>query len=326
MKTLLLICLAIISLSSVAQDMVSSESAFLKEQRMTDNRKCPLFGCIIQIPFTFISGNTVKKRTDECATKMGSCGLKNLRRDITYNPKGVLELLNIVTVTLGNRSKCLKYDGFRAYFAMFPEKQSPDHCDSGCSLVPGDQFGQLTLIFVPTYGDENNNQRHPDDTTQCMIIKDDNIENIPTKYASQWINKVDLRVLQPLEKKARESNPDFCETRSLWYSVEFVKHNWFHNGLWDIINCRVKCNNLQSVSARYAGFTSGKYAHQLSLVFALGPKGTPTNVSLFYEDLSEKFRFGNEKDLTDSGGSDTGKPCPPPTPCSTNAGALLPNQ
>jgi hypothetical protein len=100
----------------------------------------------------------------------------------------------------------------------------------------------------------------------------------------------------------------------------------------EILQCRKCCHTLDSVHAHFAAFSfPNKYQHQLSVVFKLSYGNVSDYVSLYSHDGSPRskaeFRhdFHFTKQQQDSGGSDTGNPCPPPKPCNSTTGALLPS-
>jgi hypothetical protein len=325
MRHYLPILLLFIGFTAFGQKSNFADSSYLAEQAR-DQKRCPGCGCFINLPWTHISHGMAQKRFDEYASKLTASGQNGLEKEVVYKPEGAYSLLKFVTTKA--IKKRLKYDGFRTYFAMYPlARKGSAAPDSAYNLVPDHQFGKLTLIYVPTTRVRKKTYRHLDDTKHCLIIRGDSIVELGATFASMWIRKAEP-ILSNFETTRRKTDTSFRETRCLWYSNGSVRHLFTRNGLLDILECRLCCHDITSVHAGFAAFLDGASDHkanQLSLVFTFG-KGEATNyLSLYSGDLPSDER--KKLTLTDSGsgGSDTGKPCPPPTPCtSTTAGAVLP--
>jgi hypothetical protein len=162
-----------------------------------------------------------------------------------------------------------------------------------------------------------------------MIIGDNAVVTLPAKYASMWIHKAQCTLLDSLEHFRQKKLKHFHETHSLWYDMKYVGKNCLENGLLNILTCR-KCCKTKYVYVRFSAFLTS-HSNQLTVIFQLDSGKTRQFVSLYSADMSRRaakqFEHCYGKDVAaTSGGSDTGKPCPPPSPCGTNVGALLPNQ
>jgi len=302
--------------SAFAQQKKSDQEYFIEEQS-TLNIKRPDCHCGIRIPLTFIGKGSAGRRFGRYDDKISKCGLKHLPRKVSYSPGGVEDLLETITQQ--------SYDGFRAYFAVFPSKPLDGSVpDSGYALIPADQGGQLTLIFVPTSSDPVDPQRHPDDTAHCMIIRGDKKVIVNAKFASMWVRKGEDQVLSKFESGAQPTNPPFSEARSLWFTNSHVIHNRAYNGLLDIIRCRICTNSITRVDARFGAFWKHNlhgYGNKLTIVYTI----VNEHKRDYYVSLSAEDTLTGLTDAATSG-SDTGKPCPPPTNCNTSRGALLPAQ
>ena len=302
----------------------SAENELIAQQKDI-KAHCPWLGCHLIPPCSVITASETQRRIGEFGQKIKNCGL-SLDREEDYEPEGALAMLKLMS------DKKPGYDGFRAYFAVFPCEPKPNTPDdSGYRYVPHGREGKLTLIYVPT---TKNGMWHFDDTTHCIIIVGKTIVNIRSGIASFWIHKADDQVLHHMEKWYRKYvDTDFRETHSLWYSDFFVRPNEIHNGLIDILECRIHCKSVKTVQAEFAGFLTKNKKHrnhQLSLVFQLSKVGMTNDISLQWDDRSgwAKYEFAHELRayfLSGSGGSDTGNPCPPPYPCNPTNGVLLPS-
>jgi len=322
MKRALTILFLLAGSAAVAQNKISAVQTFTDQQAELEAR---CHGChcgIIQIPFTLISGTNAEDRFTRYKDKTKACGLGHCARGVLYSPEGAKNLL----IALSDKKK---YNGFRTYFAVYPGKpQSSSSPDSGYKLVPKDQWNKLTLIYVPTKKEGSNGDYHPDDITQCMIINGKSIEIVDPVIASMWIRKAEIQVLNKLETKARETYPEFMETHSLWFSNTHAGSNFLKNGLLDILKCRTCCKGVTSVEARFGAFSpkNKKYNYKLTVVFMLNKGDTANYISLYSGDILKATADKYPAALADqTGGSDTGKPCPPPTPC-TGQGSGLPVQ
>jgi hypothetical protein len=328
--------LALIGFTTSAQKDTSYSRAdreFLSQQEETSKgstcTNCPRKS---RPPFTLIFSGLAKRRMNNYQKKIKDCGL-NLASEVEYNIEGAYNLVYKLT----NETD---YDGFRAYFAVYPCK-NPIPPDSGYNLVPPGQDGKLTVIYVPTRAGEGTYTQgnktyaiHNDDTDNAMIINGDNYEKVSAKFASMWINKANHEVLDTLEHRRQRRQKHFNETHSLWYDIKYLKHSEaYWNGLIDILQYKKCCYPNAKVYAKFAAFPCLNlkgYRYKLSIVFQVktGPK--PEFITFYSNDRShwDKYAFKAEygTDLTDESGSDTGKPCPPPSPCGSNVGAQLPNQ
>lgn len=348
MKSLLLLTLLVAAgLTVTAQkgnESTKTDTSFNKADLFYTkeiSKHCP--GCSYFPPGTYIRRKKAQRRITEFNNKKTACNLKGLATDAVYSDTGTLAFLNMLTHSKKN------YSGFRAYWVIYPNQ---GHRDSGSELVPYHQHNRLALVFVPTFPRAHGQNRnyHKDDTTNCVIIRGNSFEKIPPNYVRMWMQKADNQVLQPMDREGKNAtqNPEYKETRSLWYSITYIKPQGepFRNGLIDIINCRMNCD-CKSIHVNFAAFTlksGGQNKHQLCAIFMIGSDRSDhvapfnsnranhvepfnTDISLWYSDLSpfakHHFLKGNAAADGGSGGSDTGKPCPPPSPCSDNVGALL---
>lgn len=313
----------------------AADLAFLAEQDAL-NSTCPQCTGKSRPPFTIIGSGLAEKRMKNYQKKISDCGL-HLVPYVKYSINGAISLVNKLIAA--------SYDGYRAYFAVYPSKQA-NATDSGYNLVPTDQDGKLTLIYVPTspggiYIAPNGKKYavHIDDTLNAMIVKDDNYKIISPKYASMWIHKAALQVLDTMERwqHVYGHRKNFLETHSLWYDDRYVRHNkTYQNSLWDILQYKKCCFPNSQVYAKFAAFSWSNlehYPYKLSIVFQVKSGKNSQFVSLFSYDRSHwaKYAFkaeykaaiSNKAILSNQSGSDTGKPCPPPNPCGTNVGSLL---
>ena len=244
-----------------------TQKAFVREQDSL-NEKYPTCGCTGFPPWTLIRAATAQRRFDTFAVKRTRTGQK-LDDGILYSIKGILALLETVT-----QRKPKKYDGFRIYFATFPEKNCTD---SGYTDVPKDQFGKLTLVFVPTIRNPKRWGYHGDDTLHYMIVDGDVVKTIPKSIVVLWINKAQKGILAKFDAdgKSRRKWPEYHETESLWYSRTVLVHNWIRNGLIDILKCHDCSGDTKYIYARYGAFLNGLRRHyQLTLVFNLSNGST----------------------------------------------------
>jgi hypothetical protein len=281
-----------------------TQKAFVREQDSL-NKEHPTCGCTGLPPWTLIRATTAQRRFDTFAVKRSRTG-QTLDDGILYSIKGILALLDTVTL-----KKPKKYDGFRAYFATFPEKGCTD---SGYKYIPKDLYGKFTLVFVPTTPTPKHWGHHLDDTRRYMIVDGDSVKTIPKAIVALWISKAQKGILAKFDSdgKSRRKWPVYHETQLLWYSrFVLVPKKWTRNGLIDILRCHECSGDTKYIYAGYGAFLSGLRRHyQLTLVFKLS-NGTTTNYLSLY-DLDDPA----------SAGSDTGDPCPPPSNCSTGIGAV----
>lgn len=291
-----------------------AKKEFLEEQTKdslllenTDSLKGKKCHCSILPPFTLIGKGRVRKRFARFALKMSNTK-QNLVPGVDYDPLGVVALLDTVT------QSPKQYDGFRAYFAVFPEKKAPApdcqttacrECDSGYCYVPKDQYGKLTLIFVPTTQDPDTSDKHPDDVERYMLIDQAGVSIVPQSVVKMWVAKAQNGVLQTFETEGRTHrwHHKFRETHSLWYgSYALQSHPILKNGLLDILACRLCTHRVTSVHAGFGAFTGLIHGYKLTLVFTLINGNQTENFSLYATAATS--------------GSDTGNPCPPPSKCS----------
>jgi hypothetical protein len=305
----------------------AADSLFMKH-----GEKCDSCGCSNRPPATLVPPWEASWRVRAYQNRLSECKL-SMADEVAYDKDGAIALLKKLT----SNSGC---DGFRAYFAIYPCRPNSD---SGYKLVPDGQGGKLTLIYVPTTlngvytQNGKDHPRHLDDTTHCMIIRADSVEEIHSKYASMWISKAQKYFLDSLENYRhihKRFGKNFRQTHSLWYDMRYVRHRKKSNGLLEILLCRKCCHTLDSVHARFAAFLSPNfygYQHKLSVVFKLSHGDTSDYVSLYSHDGSSRSKAEFRKEFhlmgsqEDTGGSDTGNPCPPPNPCNSTTGALLPS-
>jgi len=330
-RYLSLVLFALTYFASYAQKYNAAESKFLADQKdlLSKHPDCTCHNN--RPPWTLITGPMASLRINAYKRKVGRCKLTPAD-DVKYSIAGAIDLLTKVNVS--------GYDGFRVYFAMYPSKRQAKTGDSACDKVPTGLDNKWTLIFVPTsdggwYKEGwKRYKRHVDDTNHCMIIGDNAAVPITAKDASSWINKA-APMIDSLERHRKKTFPTFHETRNLWYNKKYVEDNCTKNGLLQVLICK-KCFGTQNVLAKFSAFYFNQYWNQLTLVFQVD-----TGVHKEYLTLNSGDRsFRARNDWTkcfpvavgagvaaQSGGSDTGKPCPPPTPCNgTTAGAALPNQ
>lgn len=335
---LLLFILASFSASAQLDSLFNASEKEYVRQEEEFRKHCPdSCHCHLNLPpWTRVGKGTIKSRIDTYKQKRSECQL-DLADEVKYKIEGVIDLLTPFAADTS-------YDGFRAYIAVYPDKRKPHSPnDSAYGKVPTNQWGKLTLIYVPTKKDgiyrQNGKKyrRHIDQIAHCMIIVGDKAVSITAAIASKWIHKAEHLVLDSLQAYRQKKDVTFKETHSLWYSLTYVRDNGIHNGLLEIMRCRKCCHRATHVYAKFAAFPEGNVFHanlkyKLSLIFQLGIDAEGQSVSLLSDDLSKwgketyEQEYGMEALAENSGGSDTGHPCPPPTPCNgTTAGALLPN-
>jgi len=331
-----LLLLTLIGYAATAQKKIdtsynAADLLFISQQNQF-TRDCPTCTCTSRPPFTIILPGLAKDRMRAYQNKINDCGLK-LATEVEYTINGAIDLLTKFTYKTD-------YDGFRAYIGVYPSKQ-PNPSDSGYNLVPKGQEDKLTVIYVPTKWKGYyrlgwiKHRRHIDDTVNCRLINGDQAVLISARFASMWINKAQHRVLDTLESRRRHKwQRNFRETHNLWYNIDYVKHSddW-SNGLLDILECKKCCYPKTKVYAKFAAFVGSNfigYRKKLSIVFQLDIGETKQYLTLNSFDRSPWAKYAFKKEFAatgdSSGGSDTGKPCPPPSPCGTDVGVLLPNQ
>lgn len=284
--------------------------------------------CSAGSPSSAISSTKAKKRINRYRNH------KNLRLEIftgkkeidtipSYSRDVFVELLD--SLTLPGKH----YDGFRVYMATYPNSPAaPNTPDSGYSHVAPGQEDHFTLIYVPTrYGGEVNKQPvHNDDTNRCFIIKDNVLEKIdaPTpdgSFLSKWINKYRSQRMGFLAMDgngyvnkgafAFHKLRSFRETESIWYDIAQTSNG--KDGLLDFIKC--SNSHVDLITVNFAGYLlkSQDWSYKLTLIFEL-------------QSFTNAFNGGKSKELfvyykaaATTKNSDTGKPCPPPTPCNGSA-------
>jgi hypothetical protein len=332
-RYLTLILLTMIGYAASAQKYNKAERQYLSIQDSLA-KTCPDTDCKTKPPMTLIWGSTVKVRIANYKRRMRRAGLP-AAGDVPNNIEGAIALLTIML----NRTK--NYEGFRAYFAMYPDAQQPKTPDSGYTLVPDNLWGRLTLIYVPTNPggtytspqDHKTYQRHIDDDANCMIIFDNTVKLVPKDIAKMWVHKAECNLLDTLDNfRHKKHHPKFNETHALWYDMNYVRGDCSgENNLLHILCCKQKCG-VKHVYVKFAAYLT-RYHHQLTVVFQLDEGKNNEYLTLYSRDMSKRERneFANCYGLAASGsggsGSDTGNPCPPPNPCNlTTAGASLPSK
>jgi hypothetical protein len=315
------ILLVLLALSAAAQNYNAAEREYIAAQKEM-LKAHPGFTCTWIPPWTLITNGRLNRRVDIYKEKMGKCQLPCVE-DITYSIDDAIVLLEKLSAD--------GYDGFRVYFGIDPSIQTN---------TPLGKDTKWALIFVPTTDggwyhrwEWDQNRIHNDILKNSLIINDKGVQPITSATASIWINKA-YYYIDSLERTRKKNCHKFHETHNLWYNNKYVRDNCIHNGLLEILKCK-KALGTKHVYAKFAAFGWSLYLNQLTLVFQVDDGDKKAFLSLNSLDLSEKgfigFKkcFGKKKGvpLADgSGGSDTGHPCPPPTPCNgTTAGALLPN-
>jgi hypothetical protein len=293
------------------QTVTTEQQSFLNAQKHCNHKDC---GCLITVPWTWISNGHSKRRIAQFNLKTTSCGMKGCGSSVRYSIAGMEELLGRIV------NKVNGYDGVRAYFVEYP--LSGD-AKSGADYVPDNEYGKFAVIYVPT---QRIGEVHKDDTSNIMVVSRNSVTTIPRKYASTWVSKAQGDYLAAFEKDGRRHVGDkFNETHSLWYSMDAIRGHLLGNGLYDIVHCRNCCQKNKYVDVWFAAFLDKEeYPYQLSLIFKLGNEDN--NISMFIGDISRTHLNSLTKSqknfLTESGGSDTGIPCPPPP--GNCDGSLLP--
>lgn len=262
------------------------------------------------------------------------------RDEMPYSADAFFELLALAT------NQASKYDGLRVYFAKYPDSPANPaaYLETGCAFVPGNanghEYGQMTIIFVPTNRGSRDPTthriRHVDDIKHCWVLVNNAVQIISSQIASLWIQNALGSYLATFEQDGKTYTRDstYLETHALWYSRALLAHSLlFNKGIIDYLYCRQSHDNIDSVKVEFAAYRPEdrpkpyvykyKYNYKLTLIFYFPYPdksfGKGPGFSLFYSDLTKKV----QNLLSGTGGTtDTGQPCPPPD-CSSD-GAKLP--
>ena len=296
-----------------------------QEQNFLNSEKCQGTGCgwcQAILPWTWISDDETNKRLTRYAVKAGECSM-DPKFKVRYNIGGMDEMLGRV---MAKRKK--RYDGVRAYFVTFPSKGA---LDSGAALVPPGEYLKPALIFVPTTKDPRGSHWHQDDINNIMVIYRDGVKKVTYAIASMWIHTARSGYLACLLQNGQDAmGKSYVETHSLWYSRKLGIGGIFGNGLYHIVHCRNCCKDHSYVDAWFAAFLEGTpYDYQLSLVFKFGDDDANGAVTMSFLDFNRstinELRKSETSLLTNGGGSDTGKPCPPPPNCDSTGSSFPSN-
>ena len=317
--------LILVAFSAAAQVYNDAERKYIATQKQLMNAHPGINSSCTSIPpWTVISQFHLKLRTSTYEKKMGRCQLP-CADDITFQIDDAITLLQKLSAD--------GYDGFRVYFGIDPSSRNN---------TPLGKDTKWNLIFVPTTcggwyhrHKPDQNKRHVDDLKNCLFVREKGVEPITDKDASAWINKA-YYYIDSVERYRQKKYHRFHETRNLWYNNNYVRDNCIGNGLLQTLICK-KSLGTQHVYAKFAAFFFVPHWEQITLVFQVDDGDKKAFLTLSSTDRSPKAlldfpkcfprKKGAAAAPADSGGSDTGHPCPPPKPSNgTTSGALLPNQ
>lgn len=231
------------------------------------------------------------------------------------------------------------YDGVRVYFASYKKDITND--PQGTRYIPAGQNKKMTLIFVATTAGvdlPNGTHVHNDDLDNCYIIdRDDKIQNLkPEVTASNWIREYQIKKMPSFEKNGKDEtgNPDFEETKSIWYAKEFFLRNPGSppQGFLDYLDAIASAGNIvDDIEILLAGYLYGEngyknklklaYEYQLTLVFKVQYESGEVDAKPIKSFLS--FTAKDDKRIS-SDYNDTGNPCPPPAGGCKTLGSKLP--
>ncbi len=136
--------------------------------------------------------------------------------EMIQNPNEVFSAL-LDSLNLGNQDSL---DGFRVYFAKYPEASSSgSSIDSGHNFVSGKSYGKLSLIFVPTKARYDTirsssiriDTNHIDKVDSCYIFLNQTVKRINAnqpsgKFLIKWVKKYQTSTLRLLEANGNGHN------------------------------------------------------------------------------------------------------------------------
>jgi len=223
------------------------------------------------------------------------------------------------------------YNGFRVYFACYPDEPTA----AERSLVPPGLEGQLALIFVPTRQHDGYNAGI-DDPNKFFVLgagaSDVHPHPLPAPgsvppaddIVINWISHYRNNRMDAFEVEGGEhtGNTNYKETRSHWYDMKTIAGNPAigDKGLLAYIECTKTppaTNPIIELYIQFAAFvgTDGPKcpAHRLTLIFFLRRKNDPKPTKDLFLPIAGAVVLGSKTLLDES--ADTGVPCPPATYC-----------
>lgn len=209
--------------------------------------------------------------------------------------------------------------GIRAFFGLYSKPSS------GTPVYPSGSDMYLTVLFAPTVQDSNYGPEGRVDLSNVYTIISNTVlhfvidpTNPGASAAGAWI--LEYRKWVPFldtKGKAWTGNPDFRETRTLWYPYATINNaDPNAQGMIQLLNDLINdpINPADQVITEFACFTpvdklSVLLHYQLSLVFLVHQPPSFTGQGEVFTPLGSVVGGNKEVD------TDTGIPCPPDPRC-----------